>query len=79
MKPIVDGLERKLDAKADVIRIDVTSQVGRAAAARFGVRAVPTLVVVSGDGHAALTQVGFFRAGEVQDRVQELISNGRGN
>ena len=73
-KPIVDGLERNLDGKADVIRLDVMSQVGRQAASRFGVRGLPTLVLVDGNGQAELTQVGLFRPGEVQARVDALIS-----
>lgn len=73
----MDGLEQKLDGKASVIRLDMTSQVGRQAAARFGVRAVPTLLVVNGEGQVILTQVGLLRPGEVQARVEELISTGR--
>jgi hypothetical protein len=69
----VDGLERKLDGKASVIRLDVMSQVGRQAAARLGVRGVPTLLVVNGDGQVALTQVGIVRPGEVQAQIDELI------
>jgi thioredoxin-related protein len=73
-KPIVDGLERNLDGKANVIRLDVMSQVGRQAARHYGVRGLPTLVLVDGDGQATLTQVGFFRPGEVQAQVDALIS-----
>ena len=73
-KPIVDGLERNLDGKAEVIRLDVMSQVGRQAARRFGVRGLPTLVLVDGDGQVTLTQVGLLRPGEVQTRVDALIS-----
>jgi hypothetical protein len=74
----VDGLERKLDGKASVIRLDLMSQIGRQAAAHYGVRAVPTLIVVNGEGQVALTQVGIVRPGEVQARVDDLISTGRG-
>jgi hypothetical protein len=41
----------------------------------FGVRAVPTLIVVDGDGQLTLTQVGIIRPGEVQAQVDALISN----
>lgn len=75
-KPIVDRLEHNLDGKADVIRLDVMSQVGRQAAALYGVRGVPTLLVVDGYGEVALTQVGLVRPGDVQTQVDELISNG---
>ena len=70
----MDRLERELDGKADVLRLDMMSGVGRQAAARFGVRAVPTLVVVDGNGQVALTQVGIIRPGAVQAQVDELIS-----
>jgi thioredoxin-like negative regulator of GroEL len=72
----VDGLERKLAGKASVIRLDLMSQVGRQAAARFGVRAVPTLLVVNGDGQVVLTQVGIVRPGDVQAQVDGLMPAG---
>jgi hypothetical protein len=71
----VDRLERELDGKAEVIRLNMMSGVGQQAAAVFGVRAVPTLVVVDGDGHVALTQIGIIRPGEVQAQVDAIISN----
>lgn len=69
----MDGLERKLAGKASVIRLDLMSQVGRQAAARFGVRAVPTLLVVNGNGQVVLTQVGILRPGDVRAQVDELM------
>lgn len=71
----MDGLERRLDGKAEVVRLNMMSQVGQQAAVVFGVRAVPTLVVVDGDGQVALTQVGIIRPGEVQAQVDAIISN----
>ena len=74
-KPVVDRLERELDGKAEVIRLDMMSGVGRQAATVFGVRAVPTLVVIDGQGQVSLTQVGLIRPGVVQAQVDALISN----
>ena len=74
-KPVVDRLERELDGKAEVIRLNMMSVVGQQAAIVFGVRAVPTLVVVDGDGRVALTQVGIIRPGEGQAQVDAIISN----
>ena len=73
-KPTVDGLERDLDGKAAVLRLDVRSPVGREAAARFGVRAVPTLVVVDGQGQVVLSQVGRLHPADVRAKVEELLS-----
>lgn len=73
-KPIVDGLERDLAGKATVLRLDVMSDTGRRAAAQFGVRGVPTLVLVDGGGQAVLTQVGLIRPGPVKEKVKSLVN-----
>lgn len=72
-KPIVDGLERNLAGKATVIRLDVLSPLGRRVAAHFGVRGLPTLLVLDGQGKVILTQIGLIRSGQVKNRVDGLI------
>ena len=49
-KPIVDGLERDLEGKAAVIRLDTNGQLGLQIARRYGVSGLPTLLVFDGDG-----------------------------
>jgi hypothetical protein len=71
-KPIVDGLEDDLAGQAKVIRLDLLSPVGREAAHHFGVRGLPTLLVVDGQGRVVLTQLGLLRPGEVRSRVEGL-------
>ena len=58
-KPVVDGLENKLDGRAEVIRLNVMSQVGQQAARRYGVLGVPALVVIDGTGQAVYGQAGI--------------------
>lgn len=72
-KPIVDGLEKKLTGKADVVRLNVMSAVGQQAANRYGVRGLPTLVVVDGKGQPVYNQVGIVRPGQVIDQVDALL------
>ena len=45
-KPIVDGIERDLKGKAEVVRLNLMTRVGREAASRYGVPAVPTILVL---------------------------------
>jgi len=73
--PIVDGLEKKLTDKAGVIRLDIFSQVGRQAAARYGVRGVPTLVVVDGNGEIVYGEVGLPRPGQVIEQVDAVLAS----
>lgn len=73
-KPIVDGLEQDLNGKATVLRLDITSRLGRQAAASYGVRGTPTLIVVDGQGQPVLTQVALVRPGPVKNQVEALIA-----
>jgi thioredoxin-like negative regulator of GroEL len=75
-KPIVDGLERDLNGKANVVRLDLLSSVGRQAAYQYGVRAVPTIILVDGSGEVKHTQYGLIRAGAVEEEVNQLVGVG---
>lgn len=70
----MDGLERDLEGKADVLRLDVLTRIGRETAVQFGVRGTPTLVLVDGRGVPILTQVGIIRPGPVKSNVDALLS-----
>ena len=59
----MDGLERKLEGGAQVLRLAVTDDVGGALALRYKVRAVPTFVLLNGTGQVIWAQAG------VPDRV----------
>jgi len=49
-KPIVDGIERELGGRARVVRMNVIKKEAREAAQRYGVRGMPSTVVLDGDG-----------------------------
>lgn len=55
----MDRLERELGERAQVLRLSIFSQTGRAAAARYGVRAVPTFVIFDGRGQPVAQSVGL--------------------
>jgi hypothetical protein len=60
-----------LDGRVPVIRLSVVSNVGRQAAARFGVRGLPTFVILGSDGAEASRHVGL----PSRDRlVEEALS-----
>lgn len=54
----MDGLERELGERAQVLRLNVADDVGRQLALRYNVRGVPTFVLLDGAGRLVLTQVG---------------------
>ena len=58
-KPVVDGFEKELDGRAEVVRLDVSDEVGRQVARSYDVRGVPTSVVLRGDGEVAYRQTGM--------------------
>lgn len=55
----MDRLERELGERAQVLRLSIFSQTGRAAAARYGVRAVPTFVIFDGRGQPVAQSIGL--------------------
>ncbi len=70
----MDGLERDLTGKAEVLRLDVLTPIGRQTAVQFGVRGTPTLILVDGRGVPVLTQVGVIRPAIVKKNVDALLS-----
>jgi thioredoxin-like negative regulator of GroEL len=75
-KPIVDGVERRLEGQASVVRLDVMSKIGQQAAVRYRVRAVPTVILLDGEGQVVLSQAGRIKAAEIETKVNELLSQG---
>lgn len=73
-KPVVDRMESQLAGKAEVIRLNLMTQVGRQAAARYGVRGVPTLVVVDGTGAPVYGRYGIPNPGQVIDQIDTLLA-----
>jgi hypothetical protein len=70
-------LERDLQGKAVVLRLDVLSTVGGQAADRYGVRGVPVVIVVDGHGLAVFSQGGRIQADAVLSAVKSLLASGQ--
>ncbi len=68
----MDGIEQDLEGQAQVLRLNVMDDVGGALATRYGVRGVPTFVLLDGAGEAALTQAGIPNRAELVAAVEEL-------
>lgn len=65
--PVVNGLEQELGD--GVVRLSVTSGVGRTLASTYGVRGVPTLFVVDHQGRPLTWQVGRIQAAPILEVV----------
>ena len=70
----MDGIERDLEDRAQVLRLSVTDGVGRELAVRYGVRRVPTLVLLDGDGSVVLKQAGRPQRKAIVEAVDQLMS-----
>lgn len=68
----MDGIERELEGEAQVLRLSVTANVGRQLAMRYGVRGVPTLVLLDGNGDLVLRQAGSPRREEILTAIERL-------
>jgi len=72
-KPVVDGIEKDLEGKAQVLRLNVLGDVGSQAARRYGVRGLPTLVVVDGKGQAVDFQAGIPDRNKAVMQINQLL------
>jgi thioredoxin-related protein len=68
----VDRLERELEDRAQVLRLNVMDDVGGELAMRYRVRGVPTFVLLDGAGQVTLTQAGMLNRAEITAAVEEL-------
>ncbi len=68
----MNGIEKDVRGRADVVYLDLLSDVGRAAADRYAVRSVPTLLVFDGAGNVVLRQSGLQDADAVKDAIDAL-------
>ncbi|MBN1937573.1 MAG: thioredoxin family protein [Anaerolineae bacterium] len=75
-KPVVDGIEKDLQDRAKVIRLDIGNEIGQLAAQRYGVRSVPTLFVLDGQGQVNDYVVGIPNRKAVVDMVNTLLEKG---
>lgn len=57
-KPVVDGLERTMDGKMAIARMDVADDEGRAIAQKYGVSSVPAFIVLDGKGNVLYRKIG---------------------
>jgi thioredoxin-related protein len=67
---VVDGLQRS--ERAPVVRLSVTDSVGGQLAREYGVRGVPTLLLLDRDGRAVHRQVGRLNASSLYEALDAL-------
>ena len=70
----MDGIEKDLADRVEVIRLDVWSDVGRVAAQRYGVHGIPTVLVLDGAGQVQDTQVGLPDRKHTVEVASKLVS-----
>jgi hypothetical protein len=71
--PVVDGIERELEGKAEVVRLNVLDGVGGKLALRYGARGVPTMVVLDSAGEVVYARIGSPNRGEIIIAVEGLM------
>jgi len=63
--------------QVQVLRLSVSSAAGRAAAARYGVRAVPTFVIFDGNGLPVAQSSGLPSRSAMAAQLERLIAESR--
>jgi hypothetical protein len=73
-KPVVDRIEEQLTGEAQVLRLDVLSEAGREAIDQYGIRGLPTLLILDGCGQVVATYSGVPSAEQVVETVRLMPS-----
>ncbi len=68
----MNGIERELGERAQLLQLNVMGGVGRELAVRYQVRGVPTFVLLDGEGEVVLRQVGTPQREEIITAVEQL-------
>ena len=68
-KPVVDSIETNTQDKANIIRLNIQSEVGQLYASRFNARTVPTFVMLDAQGEVAWTIVGRVDPNKVYETI----------
>ncbi len=67
----MDRLEADVHGQADVLKIDLLSPVGRAAARRYHVTLIPALLLFDGQGRVIIHQQGTLNTQEIRAKIEE--------
>ena len=65
----MDGIEKDLKGRAEVVRLNMLSKVGRELASRYGVPAVPTVLVLDADSKLIYRHTGMPDRREVVAQI----------
>ena len=68
-KPIVNGIEKDLQGRATVVRVNMLSKLGREIARCYDVKAVPTTLVFDNGGDVSYRHAGLPNRHEVVEQV----------
>ena len=73
-KPIVNGIEKDLEGRAKVVRLNFLSKLGREVARAYGVTAIPAMIVFDGGGRLHFSHQGVPKRDRVVQEVSQLGS-----
>jgi hypothetical protein len=77
-KPVVDGLERDLEGQAVLFRVERSTDLARELSGRHGLKQLPALVILDGQGNAAQVQQGRVDPASAREVVADIWSKSGG-
>lgn len=69
----MDRLEQNLQGRAEVIRVDALHGPGPTIFRKYGVRALPTLLVFDGEGNLHYSRSGLPDIAAIEETVNRLL------
>ena len=75
MRPIVDGLERELGDRVQIIRLDATDATSREIGQRLGFQLTPSYAIFDGGGNRVWQVQGVISREQVLQVLKPLLSS----
>ena len=69
VRPVVDGVERELSERLDVLRLNIQDPAGAVLSREYGARFTPTFVLLDGAGREIWRSVFALDPVELRSRV----------
>jgi hypothetical protein len=71
----VNGIEKDLEGRAKVVRLNLLSKLGRELARAYGVTAIPAMIVFDGGGQVHYSQQGLPNRQQIVKEVGQLSAS----
>ena len=73
MEPVIEALKEQYGKDVVFVKVDVGTQDGRALAVEYGIRGIPHIIMIKGQGEVVYNQVGSRSGDDLRVYLDRLL------